>query len=84
MGNALAGRLLMSLKAQKVPIRLNAALQELVVENGRVAGAVVSIGGRPQRIVARRGVILATGGFGGSVARHRGKRTVRMGRRPLS
>src|SRR6185369_5622817 len=32
MGNALTGRLLHSLKAQNVPIRLNAALQELVVE----------------------------------------------------
>ena len=69
MGNALAGRLLHSLKTQNVPIRLNAALQELVVKDGRVSGAMASVNGKPQRITARRGVILATGGFGGSVAR---------------
>ena len=69
MGNALAARLLMSLKAQRVAIRLNTALQELTVEGGRVAGATVSAGGTTQRIIARRAVILATGGFGGSVER---------------
>jgi succinate dehydrogenase/fumarate reductase flavoprotein subunit len=69
MGNALAARLLMSLKAQKVQIRLNAALQELIVEDGRVTGAVGGVNGRPQRVTARRGVIRATGGFGGSTVR---------------
>lgn len=69
MGNALAGRLLMSLKAQHVAIRVNTALQELIVENGRVTGAVVNAGGTTQRITARRGVIIATGGSGGSVER---------------
>ncbi len=69
MGNALAGRLLLSLKAQRVTIRMNTTLQELIVEDGRVTGAVVSIDNKPQRITARRGVILATGGFGGSVER---------------
>ncbi|MBX9825754.1 MAG: FAD-dependent oxidoreductase [Xanthobacteraceae bacterium] len=69
MGNALAARLLMSLKARNVPIRLNAALQELIVEDGRVTGAVVGLNGRRQRVTARRGVILATGGFGGSTVR---------------
>ncbi|MBX9841205.1 MAG: FAD-dependent oxidoreductase [Xanthobacteraceae bacterium] len=69
MGNALAARLLMSLKAQRVPIRLNAALQELIVEDGRVTGAVIGSNGRQQRVTARRGVILATGGFGGSTVR---------------
>ena len=69
MGNALAARLLMSLKAQKVPIWLNAALQDLIVEDGRVTGAIVGTNGKAQRIMARRGVILATGGFGGSTVR---------------
>src|SRR5262249_20881099 len=50
MGNALAARLLMSLKAQKVQILLNAALQELTVEDGRVTGAVVGSNGRQQRV----------------------------------
>jgi succinate dehydrogenase/fumarate reductase flavoprotein subunit len=69
MGNALTGRLLLSLKAQRVSIRMNTTLQELIVEDGRVTGAVVSIDNEQQRITARRGVILATGGFGGSVER---------------
>jgi succinate dehydrogenase/fumarate reductase flavoprotein subunit len=69
MGNALAGRLLLSLKKQRVAIRVNTALQELVVENGRITGAVVNEGGTQQRIAARHGVVIATGGSGGSVER---------------
>jgi succinate dehydrogenase/fumarate reductase flavoprotein subunit len=69
MGNALAARLLTSLRAQNVAIRLNTGLQELIVEDGRVTGAVVGANGKAQRVTARRGVILATGGFGGSAVR---------------
>lgn len=58
-GNALAGRLLKS--ALDTGVRLSACspLSELVVEGGAVRGAIV--GGR--RVVARRGVVLACGGF---------------------
>jgi succinate dehydrogenase/fumarate reductase flavoprotein subunit len=69
MGNALVARLFYSLRRNHVPVRLNAALQELIVADGRVAGAVLSIDGGPHRIDARRAVVLATGGFGGSVER---------------
>ena len=47
-----------------VPIAYGAKLVELVKSNGRVEGAVVDIGDKRQTIRARRGVILATGGFG--------------------
>lgn len=67
MGNALAARLLYSLRQKHVPIWLDATLQELQTHSGRVTGALVNVGGASRRIVARRGVILATGGFGGSV-----------------
>ena len=40
MGNALAGRLFYSLRQRQVPVWLNAALQELVLTDGRVTGAV--------------------------------------------
>jgi succinate dehydrogenase/fumarate reductase flavoprotein subunit len=69
MGNALAGRLLLSLRQRKVPLWLDASLRELTSAEGRVTGAVVSVGGTTRRITARRAVILATGGFGGSVER---------------
>jgi succinate dehydrogenase/fumarate reductase flavoprotein subunit len=48
---------------------LNASLQELTRDGGRVTGAMVRFDGETKRINARRGVILATGGFGGSVER---------------
>ena len=66
MGNALVARLFYSLKTKTVPIAFNARLVGLVKGNGRVEGAVVDIGDKRQTIRARRGVILATGGFAAS------------------
>jgi succinate dehydrogenase/fumarate reductase flavoprotein subunit len=63
MGNALVARLFYSLRTRNVPIAYDTRLIELTKDGGRVEGAVVEIGGRPQTIRARRGVILATGGF---------------------
>ena len=63
MGNALVGRLYYSLRGRDVPIAFDAKLVELVRGNDRVEGAVVDIGDKRQTIRARRGVILATGGF---------------------
>jgi 3-oxosteroid 1-dehydrogenase len=45
------------------PIWTNAAMEDLIVEDGRVVGARVSRDGAPQNIQARRGVLLAAGGF---------------------
>jgi succinate dehydrogenase/fumarate reductase flavoprotein subunit len=69
MGNALAARLLYSLRRAGVTIQTNAPLRHLSSWDGGVAGAVLDTGGRTIRVNARRGVILATGGFGGSVER---------------
>ena len=63
MGNALAGRLLKSALDLKIPLRPKAAARGLIREGGRVVGLVVESGGRTRRIAARRGVVLATGGF---------------------
>lgn len=41
----------------------NSTATELVVREGRVVGAVVETGGRRIRVAARRGVVLAGGGF---------------------
>jgi hypothetical protein len=69
MGNALAARLFYSLRRNDVPIWLNASLQELASAEGGVSGAVLSVEGRPCRVRVRHGIVLATGGFGGSVER---------------
>jgi 3-oxosteroid 1-dehydrogenase len=63
LGTALAGRLRRSLLDRDVPLSLSTRAQELIVEAGRVVGAVVHKDGKPQRIQARVGVLLAAGGF---------------------
>ena len=66
-GNALAARLLRSALDRGVAIETSAVVQALVVDGGAVTGADVSIKGDRQRIRARRGVVLATGGSAASV-----------------
>lgn len=63
MGNALAARLLFSLRKLGVPVLFDAGLRELIVEEGQVVGAVLNGPGGPRRIRARKGVVLATGGL---------------------
>ena len=46
-----------------IPVWLNSPIKELIIEDGRVIGAVVEREGKVQRIYARRGVMLAAGGF---------------------
>lgn len=68
MGNALIGRLRRSLLDRGIPIWLETGAKELIVENGRVVGIVAEQKGKPLRIRAKRGVILAAGGFEGNQA----------------
>ena len=63
MGQALAGRLRLSLKKRGIPLWLDTPLQELIVEGGRVTGVRVESEGQPCDILARKGVILAAGCF---------------------
>ena len=42
----------------------NAAMDDLIVEDGRVVGARITRDGQPCHVEARRGVVLAAGGFG--------------------
>lgn len=65
MGNALVARLYASLKHARVSIAFGAPLQELLVENGRVAGVRLRLdNGGTAEVRARRGVILSAGGIG--------------------
>ncbi|BCQ07537.1 3-ketosteroid-delta-1-dehydrogenase [Mycobacterium heckeshornense] len=64
IGQSLAARLRLALKERGIPLWLNAPMTELITDGvGTVIGAVVERNGSAQRIGARRGVILATGGF---------------------
>jgi 3-oxosteroid 1-dehydrogenase len=63
MGQALSGRLRHAMQQAGIPMWLKAPFRELVVEDDRVIGAVVEKEGSSTRILARKGVILAAGGF---------------------
>ncbi|MER5173619.1 FAD-dependent oxidoreductase [Thioclava kandeliae] len=60
-GAALMGRLLLSARQAGVDLRTGQQVQALDHEQGRVNGVILADG---RRIAARRGVVLATGGFG--------------------
>ncbi|MFE6921880.1 FAD-binding protein [Nocardia sp. NPDC057663] len=63
IGQSLVARLRLALREHGVPLWLNAPITALHTEDGRVVGATVDRDGTPVRVRARRGVILATGGF---------------------
>jgi succinate dehydrogenase/fumarate reductase flavoprotein subunit len=63
MGNALAGRLLKSALDKKISLRVKTSAIALIREGDRVVGLVADSGGKHIRIGARRGVVLASGGF---------------------
>jgi succinate dehydrogenase/fumarate reductase flavoprotein subunit len=68
MGNALIGRLMATVSHRDIPLWLDAPALELLREDGRIVGAMVRTAGRARRVRARRGVVIAGGGFSGSVA----------------
>lgn len=63
-GNALIGRLLRSALDAGVELWSSAPAVSLLVEHDEVQGAVVRQAGKLVNIVAHRGVVLASGGFG--------------------
>ena len=62
-GNALVAKLAVNAFARRIPLWLSSPVVELLTENGRVAGAVVERDGQRVSVRARRGVVLACGGF---------------------
>ncbi len=62
-GASLIGQMLGMAIARGIPVWTEAPLDDLVVEDGRVVGVRVIRKGTPTRIRARRGVLLAAGGF---------------------
>jgi len=63
LGNALIGRLRLSLADRDIPIWLNTSAGKLIVEGNRVVGLEAEKAGQTIRIRANKGVILAAGGF---------------------
>lgn len=70
-GNALAARLARTAFDMGIPIQLSSAVHGLLVDEGRVVGATLESPEGPQTIRARKGVVLACGGFPHDVDRRR-------------
>ncbi|MCX7144603.1 MAG: FAD-binding protein, partial [Proteobacteria bacterium] len=68
LGNALAAHLFKNLLERKVAIWYEARTSALLTENGRVCGLKVERKGTMLRVRARRGVVLAGGGFPANAA----------------
>jgi succinate dehydrogenase/fumarate reductase flavoprotein subunit len=63
MGNALAARLLKSSIDAGVTLWSSTPMLQLETQSGEVLGAIIEKDGQPLRVMATRGVILASGGF---------------------
>ena len=72
IGQSLAARLRLAMRERGVPLWLDSPMSELLIgADGSVTGAVVERDGVVQRIGARHGVILASGGFDHDLARRK-------------
>ena len=64
IGQSLAARLRLAMRERSIPLWLDSPMAGLLTDaDGSVTGALVERDGRKQLIGARRGVILASGGF---------------------
>lgn len=62
-GCAGVARLRVSMRERDLALELNTKMTRLIEEDGRVIGAEIEHQGKIQRIQARKGVVLAAGGF---------------------
>jgi succinate dehydrogenase/fumarate reductase flavoprotein subunit len=70
-GNALAARLARSAADLSIPVWLSSPAIELLRDGDRVTGAVVQRDGQRVKVKARRGVVLASGGFPHDIERRK-------------
>ena len=63
MGTTLVAQLMAIAQRLEIPVLLDTPLKSLIQEDGKVVGVVTGHGETEQRIMAPRGVLLATGGF---------------------
>ena len=62
-GQALVGGLLAALRERRLPVWTRTPLQSLLIDGGRVSGVLVQRDGQTVSVRARKGVLLAAGGF---------------------
>ncbi len=62
-GQALVGRVFGAARKAGIPVWRETSLVDLIVEDGRVAGAIVRRDGKTLRVRTRKGVMLTAGGF---------------------
>jgi 3-oxosteroid 1-dehydrogenase len=62
-GSALAAYFVSAIADRDIPMHVNVENRALIVEDGRAAGVVVAIDGEERRVLADRGVLIATGGY---------------------
>jgi 3-oxosteroid 1-dehydrogenase len=62
-GAALQGRMMQAALKAGAELRVNSAVKELIVEDGKVTGVVTEKDGKPHRVGARLGVLVNAGGF---------------------
>lgn len=67
-GNALIGAMALTAQEKGIPLWLSSPVVRLVTTDGRITGAIVSRDGEEVEVTARRGVVLASGGFPGDDA----------------
>jgi 3-oxosteroid 1-dehydrogenase len=67
-GQAYVGWLMLTAQQLGVRVLTRTPLEQVIVEDGRVAGVVARCDGCPRRIEARRGVLLSAGGFARNLA----------------
>jgi succinate dehydrogenase/fumarate reductase flavoprotein subunit len=63
MGNALIGRLLLSLRKHGADILTKTTVKDFVMQNGTVVGVLLAANGITRRVLASKGVVLAAGGY---------------------
>ena len=63
MGNAGVARLFLALRDRQIPLWRGTAMLDLVQEDGRVIGIVIERNNQREFVRARKGVVLAAGGF---------------------
>jgi succinate dehydrogenase/fumarate reductase flavoprotein subunit len=81
-GNALIARLYKTMLDREIEVWLKSSATRLIINDGTVIGAEVVRDGHTTRVRARRGVVIATGGYTGSQEmrrEHSRKPTVELG-----